>query len=132
MTSNELPENVRALIARAVPTIDALELLLQLVREPARSWTAAELSAGAPAGVREPGVAAFLDTLRAQNLVEEREPARYVYHAGTPALQQAVAGLLTAYRERPVTLIRTIYAIADSRAIQSFADAFKLKRDKER
>jgi hypothetical protein len=35
--------------------------------------------------------------------------------------------LALAYKERPVTLIRMIYALRDSR-IQTFADAFKLRR----
>jgi hypothetical protein len=38
-----------------------------------------------------------------------------------------VRTLAQAYRERPVTLIRVIYALRDSR-IQSFADAFRLRR----
>jgi hypothetical protein len=35
--------------------------------------------------------------------------------------------LALAYKERPVTLFRVIYALRDLK-IQSFADAFKLKR----
>jgi hypothetical protein len=35
--------------------------------------------------------------------------------------------LAQAYKERPVTLFRVIYALRDLK-IQSFADAFKLRR----
>jgi hypothetical protein len=35
--------------------------------------------------------------------------------------------LARAYRERPVTLVRIIYALRDSR-IQSFAEAFRLRK----
>jgi hypothetical protein len=38
-----------------------------------------------------------------------------------------VATLAQAYEERPVTLIRLIYALRD-RKIRSFADAFKLRK----
>jgi len=36
--------------------------------------------------------------------------------------------LAQAYEQRPVTLVRLIYALRD-RSIQSFADAFKLRKD---
>jgi len=131
MSSRELPEDVCALIRTSVPTIDALELLLELVRDPARSWNAAELSGNGHAVVPEATVARLLDEWRAQGLLVERESGRYSYQARTAELAGAVAGLMQAYEERPVTLIRTIYAIADSKIIQSFADAFRLKRGKE-
>jgi hypothetical protein len=38
-----------------------------------------------------------------------------------------VRTLAQAYNERPVTLIRMIYALRDPK-IQSFADAFKLRK----
>ena len=38
--------------------------------------------------------------------------------------------LARAYKERPVTLIRMIYALRDQR-IRSFADAFRLKGSKK-
>ena len=38
-----------------------------------------------------------------------------------------VVTLAQAYRERPVTLFRVIYALRDSK-VQSFADAFKLRK----
>lgn len=39
-----------------------------------------------------------------------------------------VATLAQAYEQRPVTLFRLVYALRD-RKIQSFADAFKLRKD---
>jgi hypothetical protein len=39
-----------------------------------------------------------------------------------------VSTLAQAYRERPVTLFRIIYALRDSK-VQSFADAFRLRKD---
>jgi hypothetical protein len=44
-------------------------------------------------------------------------------------VESAIGLLLRAYNERPVTLIRTVYAIADAKKIQAFADAFKIKKD---
>ena len=39
-----------------------------------------------------------------------------------------LATLAQAYEERPVTLVRLIYALRD-RKVRSFADAFKLRKD---
>jgi hypothetical protein len=47
--------------------------------------------------------------------------------AGEP-LHAFVQTLAKAYEERPVTLIRLIYALRD-RKVGSFADAFKLRKD---
>ena len=44
-----------------------------------------------------------------------------------PELKAHVQTLAQAYEERPVTLIRLIYALRD-RKIRSFADAFKLRK----
>ena len=44
-----------------------------------------------------------------------------------PALKAHVARLAQAYEQRPVTLIRLIYALRDSK-IRSFADAFRLRK----
>lgn len=43
------------------------------------------------------------------------------------AQQNHVATLAQAYEQRPVTLIRLIYALRDNK-IRSFADAFKLRK----
>jgi hypothetical protein len=42
-------------------------------------------------------------------------------------VEAQVRTLAQAYKRRPVTLIRVIYALRDTK-IQSFADAFKLTR----
>jgi hypothetical protein len=53
---------------------------------------------------------------------------RHRYGPLTEDLARGVGELAHAYNERPVTLIRAIYRIADSK-IQSFADSFKLRED---
>jgi hypothetical protein len=48
--------------------------------------------------------------------------------AADPAFQAHLKTLAQAYEERPVTLIRLIYALRD-RKIRSFAEAFRLRKD---
>lgn len=51
----------------------------------------------------------------------------FVYRASLE-VDGYVQTLAQAYRERPVTLFRIIYALRDGK-VQSFADAFRLRKD---
>jgi hypothetical protein len=51
----------------------------------------------------------------------------FVYRAPEP-IDAQVRTLAQAYKERPVTLFRIIYALRDGK-VQSFADAFRLRKD---
>ena len=112
----------------AVPAVDAAEALLLLRRTPERSWSAAGLAAelrpGVPISIAE--AARYLDTFRARGLVAG-EDGQAAYRPASDELRMYGDMLALAYKERPVTLIRMIYALRDSR-IQTFADAFKLRR----
>jgi DNA-binding transcriptional ArsR family regulator len=130
MNEPELPAEVRQLIYSSVPSIDALELLMQVVRQPDVPRSVRELiTALRPAGVTEPVVRESLALLRIQGILSETPEGRILYRPDSPALERAIGLLLRAYNERPVTLIRTVYAIADAKKIQAFADAFKIKKD---
>jgi hypothetical protein len=112
----------------AVPSVDAAELLLLLQRDPSRWWTHAEIVTGLrPAVLSEADVARYTDTFQARGLVAQGADKRVQFHPGSNELAEYARTLAQAYSERPVTLIRVIYALRDSK-IRSFADAFRLKR----
>jgi hypothetical protein len=112
-----------------VPSVDAAELLLLIRRERERWWSAQEAAdALTPTGpLSESVVARHFGAFQAGGLVALGPDKRAQYRPGHSGLEAHVAKLDQAYRERPVTLIRVIYALRDS-SIQSFADAFRLKR----
>lgn len=83
-----------------IPSVDAAELVLAEYR--------------APSHARGPNWPRFQQAVRAAGLKDEE-------------LERHLATLAQAYDQRPVTLVRLIYALRD-RSIQSFADAFKLRR----
>ena len=98
-----------------MPAVEAVELVLALKRDPARWWTPRE--ADPPRiveGLLERGLAAR----DAEGRLQYRAPETLVAHLDT---------LEKVYRERPVTLIRVIYGLRDSK-IRSFSDAFRLRR----
>jgi hypothetical protein len=112
-----------------IPAVDAAELLLLLRRTPGTSWSASELAAQLRPSVpiAEADAAKYLDTFHARGLAAMGQDRRARYNPGTEELRMYGDMLALAYKERPVTLIRMIYALRDSR-IQTFADAFKLRR----
>lgn len=128
MNDTRLSEEIRALIHSSVPDVDALELLIFLACQPPRVWTAEALG-DAIRPMEETALRQYLALFQEQKLVEPAGPGGVVYKPASAALASAVAGLCRAYNERPVTLIRTVYSIADSRKIQAFSDAFRLKKN---
>ena len=60
-------------------------------------------------------------------MVEAKENNAYRYSPASPELDALVRALTKVYNERPVTLVRMIYAPRDEK-IRSFADAFRLKK----
>ena len=113
----------------AVPSVDAAELLLLLNRERERWWSVEEAAAALQpaASVGEADVARYFGLFQSAALVALGPDKRAQYRPGVAALDENVRTLEQAYQERPVTLIRVIYALRDS-SIQSFADAFRLRR----
>lgn len=114
---------------RTVPSVDAAELLLLLSRERERWWSAPEAAAAlAPTtSLSESDIVRYFGVFQANALIAVGPDKRVQYRPGHSGLEAHVATLAQAYLERPVTLIRVIYALRDS-SIQSFADAFRLKR----
>ena len=99
-----------------VPNVAAAELLLELRAQGERGI--------APRSVADRLV---LDTLAANRVAMPLPDGRFVYRA-PPAIDAHIVILTQAYRERPVTLFRIIYALRDGK-VQSFADAFRLRKD---
>src|SRR5512134_1129848 len=92
-----------------LPTVEAAELLLALYADPA--------SAVRP---KDAGEAKILQSFYASGLALAGADQSYQYRPSTEALRAHVDTLAKAYEERPVTLIRIIYALRDNK-IRSFA-----------
>jgi hypothetical protein len=125
-----LPEDVRDLIRSTVPTMDALEVLMFLTRQPDTARRASEVvNQMQPTVIGEAAVSDYLALFQAQGLLVSRPEESFLYQPATPELEAAVQALIQAYNQQPVTLIRAVYEIANSKKIQAFADAFKIKKD---
>jgi hypothetical protein len=69
----------------------------------------------------------YLERFCLARLVVAGPDKKMRYQPATDELAAHVRTLWQAYEERPVTLIRLIYALRDSN-IRSFSDAFSLRR----
>jgi hypothetical protein len=108
----------------SIPTVDAAELLLLLYRRRADAFTPEEAVAALGPGVTVGDAGRYLEWFAADNLAAA---ALGRYRFRDSALSPMVETLAQAFSHRPVTLIRIIYALRDSK-IQTFADAFKLRK----
>ena len=125
--STDLPEALLRFIELCVPTYQAAEVLLFFAAHPDGEWSPEEaVVAMRPAVVTVPAMREYAALFADKSLLAETD-GRFRYDP-SPELERSLGELVRAYNEKPVTLIRAIYRIADSK-IQSFADAFKLRKD---
>ena len=104
----------------------ALELLLQLERQPDRSFTPGDLVVAlrASQGIVEKG----LLSLVAAGLIVADEDGRVRYAPASPDLCTLVERVRDEYASRPDAVRRVIVSGAASGA-SAFADAFRLRKD---
>jgi hypothetical protein len=120
-----LSENLQQFIRTTVGSAWALELLLLMSREPHQLRSADDLNRelrGSMGLVREI-LARFADA----GLVQE-EGGAYRYAPASPELAGLVRELESEYAARPLTVFKAIIASPNEK-IQTFADAFKVKKD---
>lgn len=119
-----VPDGVTRLVARHIKSVDKLELLLLLRDQPERGWTP---DAASGALRSEPRLAAQ----RLEELVRggfaQRSGEEFRYAPESDGLDRDVGELADCYARRRHTIISLIYS-APSDAIQSFSDAFRLRR----
>jgi hypothetical protein len=130
MSHPTLPPEVRALIRGPLATIAHVEALLLLRRvapaAPSVEQVAAEAQVPTLAVARR-----YLDELVVAGLVEAATTDAYRYAPTTAEGRAAVDALARTYDERPVTLVRAVYARPVD-AMDALADAFRLRPDGDR
>ena len=128
MEDLEFSDEFCRFIQSTIPTVEAAEVLLLLRSESDRWWDGAG-AAGALSGTRlaEGDWARLVELWQTRGLIAVAPDKRIQFHPADADLAAHADRLALAYSERPVTLIRMIYALRDTR-IRSFADAFNLRK----
>jgi predicted ArsR family transcriptional regulator len=122
------PEDVTRFLETNIGSVDELEVLRVLSGDRGVEFDATVLAKGVQ--VPAEAISAHLDALERRGLLTViRGPGvAYRHGAHTPELEAALGRLLQMYNERPVTMIRMVYARANS-ALKTFADAFRLRKE---
>ena len=123
-----LPADVVSFLDSHVESIDQLEILRILGEGPSRAWPVASLAAEVQTSARD--LAVHLTALRDRGLLNfEGAGAEFVwrYAPATPELAAIVLRVLQIYRERPVSMIKLVYARVDD-PLRAFANAFRLRK----
>ena len=126
MADEPLPSSVRQFIFQYLSSVEQLEILLLLVKEERKPWTAEaiyRIVLSSRASVEH-----GLERFTAAGLVERMagDPPLYCFR-GTGAAK-AIHELRHCYQAMPVRVIEAIYQ-KNRDAVQGFADAFKFKRE---
>jgi hypothetical protein len=116
MPVDPIPEEIARFLATNIDSFAQLEVLRVLGDDPSKEWAAAELSREVQA--RPAALASHLAVLQSRGLLTTvtRGADLFCRHGpDTPERERLVSRLLGLYRERPVTLIKMVYAQAGKR-----------------
>jgi len=117
----ELPLALTDFIRARIPTFQAAKLLVLLATHPQREFTAEDIVASMRHAITVADVRKYLTAFVEGGVLTE-SGGQWRYIPFSRDLETTVSRLVAAYNERPVTLIREIYRIADNR-IESRADS---------
>lgn len=108
--------------------MDHVEVVVHLSDKPGAGMTEQELRSATRAEPRP--LARALDELTRAGILRFDGASRtWHYDPGSAEVRAAVKSLASLYHQRPVTLVKLIYAMP-SLAIETLADAFRLREDK--
>lgn len=127
--ANGIPEEVNRLVADHIVSVEQLETLLMLRREPEREWSAESVKDELRTSILS--ASERLDDLTRRGFLAVRESAdgrRYRYEPASAADRRSVEQLARAYSERRYTIIEMIFAKPIER-LRVFADAFRLRKE---
>jgi hypothetical protein len=125
-----IPPTIVEFVRRTFESVRQLELLLMLRAEPSRAWTATEMSVELRSS--ETGTANHLADLQVKGLLARHDgpdgAAAYRY-APDQAVERTVSALAEVFGRRKQSVVRLIFSEPEENPIQTFADAFRIRRD---
>jgi hypothetical protein len=125
--NDDFPHELKQFLTLHIQSLAQLETMLLLHRDPQRQWTADELA-------RELYITAdmcrgIVADLEHRRLAAPGDlPESYRYAAADADVDRLVGQLAQFYRERRVAVITAIYSSPVNK-VQTFADAFRLRRE---
>lgn len=124
----QISEDLRAFLKGRLTSTDQIEIVLLLLEDPSQAWTASEVSQRL--GMASESAAMRLFLLASQGLIlfEPSGVPRYRYAGGNDQTDRLLRELAASYAANRAEVLNVIDARNGADPIQSFADAFKLKK----
>lgn len=128
MSDGEVTPALHKFIAQHIESVEKLEVLLLVQSAPDTLWTVAEVFRPIQSSLAS--VTQKLENLTSEGLLIMHPDGRYQYRPRTEELAKRVTELQSAYRKRRIKVIELIFS-ANTNDLRAFADAFKLRKEKE-
>jgi hypothetical protein len=127
--NEDIPEEILLFIRDRIDSVEQLQILLLLVEQQSTEWSVEALS-GALRSTTRSVEKRLKDLLDTKVLAPEAFGAGGVirYAAYSPEAERATQELAAVFKKRPHTVIALIFTKPPA-ALQSFANAFKLKKE---
>ena len=124
--AEQLPSTVRQFLARYIQSVEQLEVLLLLQDQPNRSWSPGDVYSVIRSS--EASIASRLKAFAKDGFLAEENDGRYRFAPQNTDLRAAVEQTAAAYKTWRIRVVEAIFT-PPSDPVQSFADAFKLRKD---
>lgn len=126
MSEPQIPPTLSDFISRYIHSVEHLEILLLVNRDPNQQWTVNRVYDEILSTPHS--VARRLEDLAGHGLIRRvAEPVEYYQACTDETLMPQISQLADSYRRTPVRVVEEIYR-RKSTAAQSFADAFRIKK----
>jgi hypothetical protein len=124
-----IPSDIKEFLFANIDSVDQLEILRLVVGDPQKEHSA--LSLGQELQLPLQAVESHVAALAARGLltVTNQQPLTCKHGPQSKHLHERVNALIATYLERPVSLIKLVYE-KPKEEFRSFADAFRLKKEK--
>lgn len=125
---NGLSDEVHRFLSLHIESVEELEVLLLVRRSLDRGWSAEDVARELYS--HPTSIVRRFQRLLGSGLVRETSPGQVQYAPRSAELDQAVARVAEAYRERRVAVVSLI-ASKPIENVKAFSDAFRLRKRKE-
>lgn len=132
MSEEGIPDDIRRFVLQNIDSVAQLEALLLLRSQPQLEWDVRLMAQRLYISPNE--TIRILAALTAQGLCEliENGERKYRYQPASPDIRALIEKLAEVYSQRLVAISQLIHQRSSSKNnAQGFADAFRLRKDKE-
>lgn len=126
MSGDQIPENIRQFIFACIDSVEQIEVLALLHDQTGKDWSYLSLSQELRS--TEGSVEKRLRDLADRRVVQPITTPTFRYEPRSDEIRQVVNELVGIYRLRPYRVMDLIFS-KPVNAMQSFADAFRFKKE---